>query len=311
MPSAHHHDFLHVAHDRNAQRTLWVLYLSATTTVVEIAAGTWTGSMALVADGWHMATDTLAIAASVMAYRLAKRWASDPRFSFGTGKVGSLAGFASGLLLVAVAIGIIVESALRIAHPQAIEYGQAMIVAAIGLVINLASAALLGGGGHGHGHDHDHDHDHEHADHAAAGRPDADLHDDHNLRSTYLHVLSDAVTSVLAIIALGAGLLWGWRIFDPLMGVLGGVLIVRLSVKLIRDTGAVLLDRDPDPALSAELRRQIEAPDDAAVTDLHLWQVGPQRFAAIISVRTRLTAEAVRARLLTDPRLAHVTVECG
>jgi cation diffusion facilitator family transporter len=296
MPNTHDHDFLHAAHDRNARRTQWVLLLSALTTVVEIAAGTWTGSMALVADGWHMATDTLAIAASVLAYWLAKRWAGDPRFTFGTGKIGSLAGFVSGLFLVVVALGIIYESALRFAHPQTISYLEAMAVATVGLVINLASAALLGGG---HGHDHGADSDH------------ADPHDDHNLRSTYLHVLSDAVTSVLAIVALAAAWMWGWRFLDPAMGVLGGVLIIRLSVGLIRDTGAVLLDRDPDPALSAELRRQIEAPADAAVTDLHLWQVGPGRFAAIISVRTRLTAEAVRARVLGDPRLAHVTVECG
>lgn len=302
MPSVHNHDFLHDAHDRNARRTHWVLLLTATMMVVEIAAGSWSGSMALTADGWHMATHTLAIGASALAYWLARRWAGDPRFSFGTGKLGSLAGFGSALFLVAVALGIAWESTARIVHPHNVDYREAMIVAAVGLAVNLASAALLGGG-HGHSHGHDHAPGDAHAHHHA--------HEDHNLRSAYLHVLSDAVTSVLAIAALGAGLLLGWRFLDPLVGILGSVLILRWSFGLVRDTGSVLLDRDPDPALSAELRRQIEAPSDAAVTDLHLWQVGPGRFAAIISVRTRLTAEAVRARVLQDPRLAHLTVECG
>jgi cation diffusion facilitator family transporter len=299
MPNPHHHDFLHDDHDRNARRTHWVLLLSAVMMVAEIAAGAWSGSMALTADGWHMATHTLAIGASALAYWLARRWAGDPRFSFGTGKLGSLAGFGSALFLVAVAIGIAWESAIRMLHPHDVNYVEAMVVAAVGLLVNLVSAALLNGG-HGHRHDYGgHDHARDHA------------HDDHNLRSAYLHVLSDAVTSVLAIAALGAGLLLGWRFLDPLVGLFGAALILRWSVGLIRDTSAVLLDRDPDPALSAELRRQIEAPADAAVTDLHLWQVGPGRFAAIISVRTRLGAEAIRARVMSDPRLAHLTVECG
>ena len=294
MPSPHNHDFLHDDHDRNARRTRWVLLLSAVMMVAEIAAGAWSGSMALTADGWHMATHTLAIGASALAYWLARRWAGDPRFSFGTGKLSSLAGFGSALFLVAVAIGIAWESAVRMLHPQDVNYMEAMVVAAIGLLVNLISAALLNGG---HSHHHGSGHDHP--------------HDDHNLRSAYLHVLSDAVTSVLAIAALGAGLLLGWQFLDPLVGLFGAALILRWSVGLIRDTSAVLLDRDPDPALSAELRRQIEAPADAAVTDLHLWQVGPGRFAAIISVRTQLGAEAIRARVMSDPRLAHLTVECG
>jgi cation diffusion facilitator family transporter len=301
MPAPHNHDFLHHAHDRNARRTQWVLLLSAVMMVVEIVAGTWTGSMALVADGWHMGTHTLAIGASATAYWLARRWASDPRFSFGTGKLGSLAGFGSALFLAAVAVGIAWESAVRVLHPRDVNYGEAMIVAAVGLVVNLVSAALLhGGGSHGHGHDHAHgdgDHAHPHP------------HEDHNLRSAYLHVLSDALTSVLAIVALGAGLIGGWRFLDPLVGVLGAVFILRWSFALIRDTAAVLLDRDPDPAFSAELRRRIEAPADAGVTDLHLWQVGPGRFAAIVSVRTACDAQTIRARVLNDPRLAHLTVE--
>jgi len=292
MAQAHSHDFLGAAHERNERRTRWVVLLSAIMMVVEITLGTLTGSMALVADGWHMATHTLALGISAWAYWLARRWSADPRYSFGTGKLGSLAGFASALVLAAVAVGIIWESVSRFREPLQIQFGEALVVAMIGLLVNLASAALLGQG-HDHEHGHD-DHDHQH---------------DHNLRSAYVHVLSDALTSVLAILALAAGWWFGVRWLDPAVGIVGAVVILVWSRGLIRDTAAVLLDRVPDEALCDGVRQRIEAPGDTAIQDFHIWQVGPERYAAIVAVAGPVTSAEVRRRIGADPRLAHVTVE--
>ena len=291
MDQAHSHDFLGAAHERNERRTRLVVLLSAVMMVVEIALGTITGSMALVADGWHMATHTLALGISAWAYWLARRWSADPRYSFGTGKLGSLAGFASALGLAAVAVGIAWESISRFREPQDVQFGEALVVAVIGLAVNLVSAALLG-----HGHDHDHSHDHHH---------------DHNLRSAYFHVLSDALTSVLAIAALAAGWWFGVRWLDPAVGIVGALVILVWSRGLIRDTAAVLLDRMPDEALCDGVRERIEAPGDAAIRDFHIWQVGPGRFAAIVAVTGAVSAAEVRRRIGSDLRLAHVTVEVG
>ena len=292
--AAHSHDFLGDAHDRNARRTRWVVALSAVMMVLEIAAGTITGSMALVADGWHMATHTLALGVSAIAYSFARRRSADDRYSWGTGKVGSLAGFASALGLAAVAVGIVVESATRFMEPRAVDYREALAVAVLGLVVNLASAVLLG---HGHDHDHHgHDHDHHHA--------------DHNFRSAYLHVLADALTSVLAIVALAAGWWFGWRWLDPAVGIIGAVVILLWSRGLLVETAGVLLDRVPDQRLCDELKRKIEGPGDITVHDWHLWSVGPGRYAAIVSA-TGAPASEVRRRLGDDPRIAHLTVECS
>ncbi|MCW3798050.1 CDF family Co(II)/Ni(II) efflux transporter DmeF [Sphingomonas sp. BN140010] len=299
MAQAHHHDFLGASHERNERRTRWVVLLSAIMMVAEISLGTVTGSMALVADGWHMATHTLALGIAAWAYWLARRWSTDPRYSFGTGKLGSLAGFASALGLAAVALGIAWESIGRLRAPQDVQFGEALVVAVIGLAVNLASAALLGHG-HDQGH-HDHDHDHGHDHH----------HHDHNLRSAYLHVLSDALTSVLAILALAAGWWLGVRWLDPAVGLVGALVILVWSRGLIRDTAAVLLDRVPDQALCDGVRQRIEAPGDAAIHDFHIWQVGPGRYAAIVAVAGPVTPGEVRRRIGPDPRFAHVTVEVG
>lgn len=296
--TSHTHDFLGEAHDRNARRTRWVVGLSAVMMVVEIVAGTLTGSMALVADGWHMATHTLALGVSALAYSFAKSRSSDQRYSWGTGKVGSLAGFASALGLAAVAIGILIESGSRFLEPRAVDYRDAMLVATLGLVVNLVSAVLLGHGHSGSGGQHDHDHDHHHHGH------------DHNLRSAYLHVLSDALTSVLAIAALAAGWWLGASWLDPAVGIVGALVILVWARGLIAETAAVLLDRVPDPALCDEWRRRIEGPGDVTITDWHVWTVGPGRYAAIVSASGAPAAE-IRSRLGKDPRLAHLTVECS
>lgn len=294
--ASHAHDFLGEAHDRNARRTRWVVLLSAVMMVAEIIAGTLTGSMALVADGWHMATHTLALGVSAFAYSFAKRRSADERYSWGTGKVGSLAGFASALGLAAVAVGILIESGSRLAQPIAVDYREAMAVAVLGLVVNLVSALLLGHG-HGHGHDHHHDHGHHH-------------HHDHNLRSAYLHVLADALTSLLAIAALAAGWWLGAGWLDPAVGIIGAAVILLWSRGLLAETAAVLLDQVPDQAFSDELKRRIEGGGEVTVHDWHLWTVGPGRYAAIISA-SGASAEEIRRRIGRDPRLAHLTVECA
>lgn len=291
--AAHTHDFLGEAHDSNARRTRWVVLLSAVMMVAEIVAGTLTGSMALVADGWHMATHTLALGVSAVAYSFARSHSADSRYSWGTGKVGSLAGFASALGLVVVALGILYESATRFFEPRTVDYKEALVVAIVGLLVNLVSALLLG-----HGHDHGHDdasHDHGH---------------DHNLRSAYLHVLTDALTSVLAIAALVLGLLLGASWLDAAVGVIGALVILQWSRGLIAETAGVLLDRVPDQSLCDELRQRIEGLGDIQVLDWHLWTVGPNRYAAIVSARGGDPAE-IRRRLGKDRRIAHLTVECS
>jgi cation diffusion facilitator family transporter len=291
MDGPHDHVFLGADHDRNARRTWAVIALTATMMAVEIAAGTVFGSMALVADGWHMSTHAAALLITALSYGYARRHARDPRFTFGTGKIGDLAGFASAVVLGVAALLIGWESATRLLHPVEIDFGQATLVAAIGLVVNLASAALLHQG-------HDHGHDHPHA-------------TDNNLRAAYLHVLADALTSVLAILALLAGRGLGWVWLDPLIGILGALVIARWSWGLMRRAGAVLVDRmDRDEHLPEDIRSALETGGDR-ITDLHVWQLGPGRHGAIvalISARPQPPA-AYRARLAHLDELAHVTVE--
>ena len=298
----HDHIFLGVGHDDNARRTRWVVLLTAVMMIGEIVAGYLTGSMALLADGFHMATHAGALSVAAAAYAFARRHAADPRFSFGTGKVGDLAGFASAIVLGLIAIGIGVESALRLFEPITVAFGTATWIAVVGLGVNIASAVLLGGGhSHGHGHGHDgHDHGHHH-DHATPGR-------DNNLRSAYVHVLADALTSVFAIAALLAGRYLGWIWMDPVMGIVGAVVIARWSWTLMRDTAAVLLDAT-DEHVADEVRQLVEGPGDARITDLHVWRIGPEAHAAIVGVTGGIGAELVRRRLDPVHELAHLTVE--
>ncbi|EKU75057.1 cation diffusion facilitator family transporter [Sphingobium yanoikuyae ATCC 51230] len=234
------HIYLSAGHDKNARRTLWVVWLTAATMVVEIAFGWITGSMALLADGFHMATHAGALAVAAAAYSYARRHARNPRYTFGTGKVGDLSGFASALLLLLTALFIAVESGMRLFEPVQVAFGEATLVAIIGLVINLVSALLLG---HDHSHDHGHSHAHDDHDHDHKGG-----HADNNLRAAYVHVLTDALTSVLAIAALLAGRYLGWWWLDPAVGLLGAVVIARWAWGLMKDTAAILLDT-AEPAL--------------------------------------------------------------
>ena len=294
----HSHVFLGSAHEENARRTLWVVALTVVMMIGEITAGYITGSMALLADGFHMATHAGALGIAAAAYGYAKRHASSQRYSFGTGKVGDLGGFASALILGMVSLIIGVESVMRLLQPTQVQFGTATLIAVVGLLVNIVSALLLG---HGHSHDHDHDHsDHGHDHHGS----------DNNLKSAYVHVLADALTSVMAIVALLAGRYLGWVWLDPVMGIVGAVVIARWSWSLISVTSGVLLDQT-DEHVAEEIRERVQGPGDATITDLHVWRIGPQAHAVIVSVTGQLTAnaETVRERLKPVHEISHLTVE--
>lgn len=296
----HSHDF-HVDTTHGEKRTLYVVLLTAFMMVIEIGAGYLYGSMALLADGWHMGTHVAALSITLFAYRYARRHAADPYFTFGTGKVSSLGGFASAMSLAIVALLMGVESIERLLSPLSIHFNEAIFVACVGLAVNLASAWLL------HGGEHDHTHTHHQTDHH---------HHDHNLRAAYLHVIADALTSVLAILALLCGKALGWVWMDALMGIVGAIVISKWSIGLIRETSGVLLDTTSDHALATDIKLAIEADADNQISDLHLWRVGPNRYAAIISLVTHHPRDPGHYKsLLSDlDRLAHTTVEvnaCG
>lgn len=291
----HSHDYLGSGHDDNMRRTSWVVWLTAAMMVVEIAAGYMTGSMALLADGFHMATHAGALGVAVLAYRYAKQHVTNPRYTFGTGKVGDLAGFASAVALALFALGIAYESVLRLIDPVKVDFADATLVAVVGLIVNIVSAFLLMGGGHDHGHSHGgHSHDHGHG-------------PDNNMRAAIAHVLADALTSVLAIAALLGGRYWGWVWLDPVIGLLGAIVIVKWSWSLMRDTAAILLDT-AEPHLADEIRRTVEAAGDAKVTDLHVWRIGPAAHAAIVDYAGAANCDMVRERLSALSHLKHVTV---
>ncbi|QQX84668.1 CDF family Co(II)/Ni(II) efflux transporter DmeF [Cupriavidus necator] len=303
--------------NRAAERgTRLVMAITAATMVVEIAAGLWFNSMALLADGWHMSSHALAIGLSAFAYAAARRYAGDRRFAFGTWKIEVLAGFASAVFLLGIAALMAAGSVERLFSPQDIHYREAMAVTALGLLVNLGCALILGG--HAHGHDHGHDHGHHHHGH------DHDHghghHHDINLRAAYVHVLADAATSVLALVALAGGWWLGWAWLDPVMGLVGAALVGRWAVGLLRQSGAVLLDREMDHPVVEEVREVLAGLDPAdangeertRVTDLHVWRVGRQQFACIACLVTHdpaLTPQRVREALSVHEELVHVTVE--
>jgi cation diffusion facilitator family transporter len=313
--SSWQHDHAYDAGNRGAERRTWtVVAITAVTMVVEIVAGFMTGSMALLADGWHMSTHVAALSIAGFAYWLARRWSRDDRFAFGTWKIEVLGAFASALLLGMVAIAMVVESLIRLVTPSPINFVPALIVAVIGLVVNLASALVLG---HGHAQDDDHDHDHEHAHHDHAHHDHAheprahEQHDDLNLRSAYVHVLADALTSVFAIAALAAGLWLGWSWMDPVMGIVGAAVILWWSRGLIGESARVLLDREMDSPLVKDIRKLLESDGDAEIADLHVWRVGRASHAAVVTVVAErpLAPDAYRQRLRAIPSLMHVSVE--
>ncbi len=292
-PWTHDHVFLGHRHLRNERRTWFVVAITAIMMVGEIAAGTFFGSMALLADGWHMATHAAALGIAAAAYLFARRQARNSRFAFGTGKFGDLAAFASAIVLAMIAVQIAYESAVRLVHPVPITYGEAILVAVLGLGVNLVSAWLLRDAHdddhHGHGHGH---------------------HRDNNLRAAYVHVLADAATSILAILALVAAMLAQWVWADPAVGIVGSLVIASWAYGLIRDSGAVLLDVSCDKDIETVIRDRLETKGDR-VTDLHLWQVGPGHRAAVISLVSDnpLPPATYKRRLGGLRGLSHVTVE--
>ncbi|MGA7431704.1 MAG: CDF family Co(II)/Ni(II) efflux transporter DmeF [Xanthobacteraceae bacterium] len=321
----HNHAFLGAHHTAHERRTWGVVALTASMMVAEIVGGTLFGSIALVADGWHMGTHVVALAIAGSAYLLARRHADNKRFSLGTGKFGELAAFSSAIILGMIALGIAYESVIRLTSPVVIHFREAIPIAALGLCVNIASAWLLRdehdhvhGHAHGHGHsgahahhdaDHDHDrtHDHDHGhDHAGRG---AGGHDT-NLRAAYVHVLADALMSILTIAGLSIAWKLGWNFIDPLVGLVGSAVIASWAVTLLRAAGSVLLDAVPDPGLTQRIRSRIEVDGDR-LCDLHVWQVGPGHIAVMASVvsQTPQPPAVYKQRLEGLAGVCHVTVE--
>lgn len=313
--AGHDHIFLGAAHEDNERRTWMVIALCSAMMVAEIVGGSLFGSLALVADGLHMSTHAGAMLIAALAYTYARRHANDPRFVFGTGKLGDLAGFTSAIVLAMIALLIGYEAVSRFLSPVPIRFNQAIPIAVLGLLVNLASVWLLSGDhhghshghsghGHGHGHAHDHDHDHGHEPHAATVR-------DHNIRSAYIHVIADAAVSVLAIVGLVLAREFSWYWMDPLAGVIGALVIANWSWGLMRDTGGILLDMNVDRRMADKVRRVVEENGDTVV-DLHVWRVGPGHLSAILSVATNDAQRGpgfYHAALERMSGLSHMTVE--
>ena len=293
----HSHDFVH-DFSRAERRTRVVIGITVAMMVLEITAGVMSHSMALLADGWHMSTHAIAFIMAAVAYHFTRRHSADIRFSFGTGKVGVLGGFASAIVLSVIALLMAGESVHRLFSPLSIHFNEAIGIASLGLAVNLVCAFLLKGDPHHHhGHAHGSAHNHDH---------------DLNLRAAYVHVLADAFTSVLAITALTSGKFFGWSWLDPVVGIVGSGVVFSWAYMLLRDTGIVLLDVTPDTSdLPEEIRRAVESDGDSIVTDLHVWQVGSGKFAAIVSIVAHepRTCETYRALLREHAELVHVTIE--
>jgi cation diffusion facilitator family transporter len=315
---SHSHVFLGQGHERNERRAWFVIALCGTMMLVEIVGGLSFGSIALVADGLHMSTHAGALLLAALAYTFARRYATDRRFTFGTGKLGDLAGFTSAVVLAMIALLIGYEAVSRLFAPVPIHFAEAIPIAGLGLVVNLASAWLLSGGEHGHGHGHahhGHGADHVHHDHGAEAEehdhaPPAEHHRDNNMRAAVIHVMADAAVSVMVIVGLLLARLFGWMWMDPLAGIVGACVIASWSYGLIRDTGAILLDMNPDPGLAEGIRDLIEAGGDE-VADLHLWRLGPGHLGAIVAITTakRRDSAFYRDRLAGFHALSHLTVE--
>jgi cation diffusion facilitator family transporter len=303
----HDHVFLGPDHARAERRTWAVIILCVVMMIAEIVGGALFGSLALIADGLHMSTHAGALLLAALAYSFARKYATDPNFTFGTGKFGDLAGYSSAIVLAMIALLIGYEAVMRLLDPVPIAFNEAIPIAALGLLVNIASAWLLAGGhahshSHGPSHEHDHSHDHDHTDGAH--------HRDNNMRAAVVHVMADAAVSVMVIVGLLLARQFGWLWMDPLAGFIGALVIASWSVALIRDTGAILLDRVPDADMAGKIRIAIESEADR-VNDLHLWRLGPGHLGAIISISTSEQRDAAhyRQRLAHFPDLSHVTIE--
>jgi cation diffusion facilitator family transporter len=328
-PFTHGHAFTDAQAPRRERALWWVTVITLATMVLELVVGYWSGSLALVADGWHMGTHALALGGAALAAHLARRAHGNADFAFGGWKIEVLAAYSSGLLLLAVSVWIAIDAVQTLLAPHAIAYERAMAVAVTGLVVNAVCAWVLARGeaaggahhaGHAHGHAHAHRHhdglhgethgDH-HGDHGGGHHAGHGPAHDHNFRAAYLHVLADALTSVLAIVALGAGMAFGWRWLDPAVALLGGALIARWAWVVLRDSARALVDASADTRLRRAVRSAVETDGDARVADLHIWQVGPSAWSTVISVVADRPLEpgAYAGRLAALPQLRHVTVE--
>jgi cation diffusion facilitator family transporter len=303
-PWKHSHSFGQEARQAGESRTLIVIALTATMMIVEIVAGIAFGSMALLADGMHMASHAAALGINAFAYVYARRHAHDSRFSFGTGKVNALGGFTGAMLLAVFAVLMATESVERLFNPTTISFNAAIGVAVLGLMVNGASVFILGADHHHDHHDHHHEDDHEHSHHHGHH------HHDHNLRSAYLHVLADALTSLTAIIALLAAKYFGWIWMDPLMGIVGSLLVAKWSIGLLKQTSSVLLDHQAAPSTMETVRSAIESDGHSHLIDLHVWSIGPNRYGVILGIVSENpeSPKAYRSRLETK-RFPHVTIE--
>lgn len=310
----HTHDLAEWRHDHRLDTgnlvgergTLLVMWITAGMMVIEIAAGWFYNSMALLADGLHMSSHAVAIGLSAFAYAAARRHARDPRYAFGTWKIEVLGGFASAIFLLGMVALMVYGSIERLVKPEPIHYQEAMLIAVIGLVVNLVSARILGAAHH-HGHEHDH--------HGRAHVGDHPHHHDLNLKSAYLHVIADAATSVAAIAALAGGWLFGWSWLDPVMGIVGAVVVAVWAKGLIADTGKVLLDREMDHPVVDEIREVIAergAASETVIADLHVWRVGKATYSCALSLVThdeQLTPKQVREWLSVHEEIVHSTIE--
>ncbi len=297
-PFAHSHHFGDAAAPRRERALWWVTWITLATMALELAVGYWSGSLALVADGWHMGTHALALGGAALAAQVSRRVRNSARFTFGGWKIEVLSAYTSGLLLLAVGLWIGIDAVMAFSAPRSVAYTQAIAVAAFGLVVNGVCAAILArAGGHAHGH-HDHDHAHAHA-------------HDHNFAAAYIHVLADAFTSVLAIAALAGGLWWGLGWLDPAVAIVGALVIGRWALGVLRDSARALVDASAPPRLAAQVRALIEGDGDAKLADLHLWQVGPGAYAAALCIVADAPQSASHygARLKAVHAIKHATIE--
>ena len=308
------HVYLGEGHEHAERRARLAATVTAVFMAVEIGAGFLFGSMALIADGVHMATHVGALGLAAGAYWLARRHARNSRFTFGSGKFGDLAAFASAIVLGIAGLGVAIELVERLLSPVHVNYGSALMIAGVGFVVNVISALLLKdlhAHSHGHAHDHHDHHDHAH-DHDRSRHGHSHGHSDHNMRAAYVHVVADAATSLLAIGALGAGLVFGVAWLDPMVGIVGAGVIASWAFGLVRDSGMVLLDAEDDPRLAHDIRDMLETELNARVADLHLWRLGPGHRGLIVSLVSadETTAERIKAKLRERyADLSHVTIE--
>jgi cation diffusion facilitator family transporter len=311
-PFAHSHHFGDEGAHARMRALWWVTWITLATMAIELAAGYWAGSLALVADGWHMGTHALALGGAALAAHVSQRVRGSARFTFGGWKIEVLAAYTSGLLLLAVGVWIGIDALRALGVPRQVAYGEAMAVAVLGLVVNLACAAILArasGGAHTHPHGHEHDHAHDHA------RAHGHAHD-HNYGAAYLHVLADALTSVLAIAAMAGGLWWGLGWLDPAVALVGALVIGRWALGVLRDSARALVDASAPPRVAAQVRALIEGDGDAKLADLHVWQVGHGCYAAALAIVADHPQPAAHynARLRAVRALRHATIEvhrCG